>query len=233
MSIVKSSDWLRITTTDAHVQVDLLAGPCQVLSSCVLNGGLTEVSHLLNLKVPRVFSGSESPAQTLQNYAAALGCKGGVAGMMTAASMDSFRLYEALVEGVEIVVLVTCGLENARRVGDAAEYRSMVSAPEQAGTINIMVLTSATMTDAAMVEAVQMVTEAKTATLVQAGILSPVSGLVATGTGTDAVAVVSARIAGGCAPQVSFCGKHVLFGEVLGQLVLDAVTDSIGWYQGQ
>jgi adenosylcobinamide amidohydrolase len=112
-------------------------------------------------------------------------------------------------------------------VGDRAEYRSVVSEPQETGTINIVLLTDAALTPAAMVEAVQMITEAKTSALMADRILSPVSGQLASGTGTDAVVVVS----GQRQETVAWCGKHVLFGEVLGALTLQAVADSISWYR--
>ena len=99
----------------------------------------------------------------------------------------------------------------------------MAAQEEEIGTINIIVLTSAILTDAAMVEALMIATEAKSAALQETGVLSPVSNKIATGTGTDAIAVVS-----GQGPElVAYCGKHVLFGEVLGRLVTDGVKASI------
>jgi len=76
---------------------------------------------------------------------------------------------------------------------------------------------------AAMVEATMLATEAKAAALQNANILSSVSQQIATGTGTDAIAVVS-----GSGPQeIAFCGKHVLLGETIGRLVISAVESSI------
>jgi len=144
-------------------------------------------------------------------------------GLMTAASMDSLRLVQATEQGVEIFVLVTAGLSNARRAGDYAEYREIGTPPNLAGTINIICLTTAVLTPAAMVEAVITATEAKSAALQNLGIQSPASQAPATGTGTDAVA-----IAGGHGSiSVEYCGKHVIFGEILANLVIAAVTSSI------
>ena len=207
-----------------HVEFDL---PHRVISSAVLNGGMVEANHILNLKVPKSFAGTETPAGTLANYCTEADWHGATVAMMTAASMDSFRLAQETVQGIEMAVLVTSGLSNPRRVGDRAEYRKMVTEPKEIGTINIIVMTSAKLTDAAMVEALLIVTEAKTAVLHDASIISPVSGKMATGTGTDSVAVVS-----GHGPEtVGYCGKHVLFGEVLGRMVTETVAASIKWYQ--
>lgn len=223
-------DWYQVHVSDQCVWLQLHDGPHSVLSSSVLNGGLIQAENVLNLKVPRQLDIAEQPAFTLQSCADRLGAGGTTVGMMTAASMDSLRFRRQMEQGVELAVLVTCGLDNARRVGDPAEYRQMTTSPCELGTINIIFLTSAAMSSAAMVEAVQMVTEAKAAALMAADIRSPLTSALATGTGTDAVAVVSG-VSGEGDEAVHFCGKHVLFGEILGRLVLDAVQDSIRWYQ--
>jgi iron complex transport system ATP-binding protein len=51
---------------------------------------------------------------------------------------------------------------------------------------------------------------------------SPVSGKIATGTGTDSCAVAS-----GSGPVVDYCGKHVLFGELLAKAVYQALKKSL------
>jgi adenosylcobinamide hydrolase len=80
------------------------------------------------------------------------------------------------------------------------------------------------LTPAAMVETVMIATEAKAAAMQNLGVTSPVSRAVATGTGTDAVAVA-------CRPgaqPMHYCGKHVLFGEILARLVIESLHASIG-----
>jgi adenosylcobinamide hydrolase len=76
------------------------------------------------------------------------------------------------------------------------------------------------------VEAIMIATEAKAAALQDAGIKSLVSHASATGTGTDAMIMACPKDG---TPRIEFCGKHVLMGEVIGQLVIEAVTDSIRW----
>jgi len=210
--------------TDNHIHIEF-SQPHSILSSAVLNGGLVDAQHLLNMKVPKQSSVDELPASTLTNYCTAEGWQGKAVGMMTAASMKSFRMAKVTEQGIDIIVLVTSGLSNARRTGDLAECRSMTSDPTDVGTINIIVLTSAQLTASASVEAILVITEAKAAALQEANILSPISNKIATGTGTDSVAVVS-----GQGPEVvHYCGKHVLFGELLGRLVMDTVASSIAW----
>jgi len=215
---------LEHTQNHIHIEFSL---PHSVMSSAVLNGGFVSAEHLLNMKVPKESLIDELPAVTLSKYCTEAGWQGTSVGMMTAASMKSFRMVKATEQGIELVVLVTSGLSNARRVGDYAEYRAMTEDPKDVGTINIIFLTSAKLTDAASVEAVLIITEAKAAALQNAKVMSPISNEIATGTGTDSVAVV-----GGHGPEViSYCGKHVLFGEILGRLVMETVGDSIAWEQ--
>lgn len=221
MSVSPLTRYAQLSHTEKHIHV-ALNSPHQVLSSAILNGGLTEAEHLMNIRVLKTSSCNESADITLQQYANNVGINGTVVGMMTAASMKSFRLEKETVQDIDIAVLVTSGLSNPRHVGDHAEYREMASHQTDVGTINIIVLTSASLPQAALVEAMMIATEAKTAALVDAKILSPVSQKLATGTGTDAIAIVN-----GHGPSVQFCGKHVLFGEVLGRLVKEAVTSSI------
>ena len=208
--------------TQNHIHVEFCT-PHQVISSAVLNGGIVQARHLVNLRVPKHWESREAPEVTLAKYCSDAGWSGTIVGMMTAASMDSFRMARESVQDIDVVVLVTSGLSNPRRGGDRAEYRKMATQSEERGTINIIAMTSAILTGAAMVEALMIVTEAKSAALQDASIRSPVSNKIATGTGTDALAIVS-----GHGPEtVRYCGKHVLIGEILGRLVTDAVTSSI------
>lgn len=219
-----STPYAQLEHAESHIHV-ALSTPHRVISSAVLNGGIVQASHLVNLRVPQHGTSLEAPEQTLEKYCADAGWRGTIVGMMTAASMDSFRSARETVQGIDMVVLVTSGLSNPRRVGDRADYREMMTESKKIGTINIIAMTSAILTEAAMVEALMIVTEAKSAALQEAEVKSPVSCKLATGTGTDSIAVVS-----GHGPEtMRYCGKHVLFGEVLGRLATDAVTSSIDW----
>ncbi len=124
---------------------------------------------------------------------------------------------------MEISVLVTDGISNARRAGDPAEYRVFDEVGIKPGTLNLIILTHAVLTQTAQVEAVMVATEAKTAVLQDIGATSPVTGKMATGTGTDAIAVVS----GSAPPEIRYCGKHTLFGEMLASATMDALSSSL------
>ncbi len=163
------------------------------------------------------------PDRTLAEYSRVCGWSGTTVGMMTAASMDSFRIVQAIEQGVHIFVIATTGLSNARCAGDIAEHREIGQPVIETGTINLICLTTARLAPAAMIESVITATEAKTVALNKLGIRSRVSENQATGTGTDAIAIAS-----GYGPvEVNYCGKHVIFGELLANLVIAAVTSSL------
>lgn len=219
-----------IETTAAHVHI-AFARPHRVLSSAVLNGGLVDAECIANVKVDENFMGGKGPFDppevTLSEYCSAMGWCGLAVGMMTSASMDSFRVARRMEQGVEVTAVLTAGLSNARRAGDPAESRALGLPSSNAGTINIILLTNARMTDAAMAEAIITATEAKTAVLAELNVRSRSTGRQATGTGTDAIAIAS-----GSGPiEIRYCGKHVIFGEMTASAVTEALASSLRWPQ--
>lgn len=199
------------------------------LSSAVLNGGYLAADGYINLRVRTDGEPvTEDPAQTIAQSAEAICPGGAMVGMMTAASMKSLRIVTESLEGETVLVALTSGLDNARRAGDIAEYRSLNALPGECGTINIAVVATAALADEALVELVTVVTEAKAAVLQELGVCSPVSGQLATGTGTDALAVFSRP--GGAA--VRYAGKHTLLGERVAQLTMHALRDSLAYDTG-
>ena len=215
-----------VTCTPDHVRISF---PCprQVLSSAVLNGGHVLADHIINMRVGKNPGGDKGPFEsshvTLQRYGRRIGCQGTTVGMMTAASMDSFRQVVRQEQGVTVAALITAGISNARRAGDKAECLGWEDHPPAAGTINIIILTNACLTLPALVEAVMVATEAKAAALQELDVRNPVTGSLATGTGTDATAVCS-----GPGPRrIRYCGKHTLFGELLATTVIQALTFSL------
>ena len=222
--IAKHLNW---HLTADHLHIDF-GSELPVLSSAVLNGGYTQAQHFLNMRVthnPDI--DYSAPSQTLKDYCDQLAIKGTCCGMMTAAYMDSFRIQQVSVADEEIAVFVTTGIGNARRVGDPADEITKKHYPRKIGTINLLLATTAALTPAAQAEALMMVTEAKAAALQNLQILSPVSGLTATGTGTDSVAIVSNIANNNDLFAVPYVGKHLPFGEALGKTVISAIESSL------
>lgn len=203
---------------DAHYIALILPCECKVLSSSVLNGGLSCAKSLLNLKVDQYAPPPwPAPKETLRSKAIELALPQPTTAMMTAASMDSLGYCEESRAELTVECWVTAGLSNVRRVGDRS------SEQPRAGTINISLYINHVLSYAALVEALMMVTESKVTAIRDAGIVSPISGLPASGTGTDSHAVF-------CEKQgeaLNYCGKHTLIGELIGKVVLSACSISI------
>ena len=77
--------------------------------------------------------------------------------------------------------------------------------------------------DEGLLEASAIATEAKTAAILEAGVLSRRSGRPATGTGTDCTVVTCTR---GPAPD-SYAGKHTTVGSLVGAAVESAISQGV------
>jgi adenosylcobinamide hydrolase len=191
--------------------------PYRVLSWAPLGGGFLEAGAIINQQVRTDEYLAEKPEDFLHTLAQRFDLPVPVVGLMTGVKIE--RLVRCTVHDDPIIMecCATVGLSNALAVGDPATYE------EHPGTINLIVVTNQPLTAAAMVEAVAIVTEAKVRALYAAGVKSTVSDALATGTGTDCVAVA-------CPPRgpaYRYCGKHTRFGELLGRVACDATAEGL------
>jgi adenosylcobinamide amidohydrolase len=130
-------------------------------------------------------------------------------GLITARRLDAF---EEIVEG-DVRCVATVGLGNALAAGDPP------GAFRPVGTINLLVQSAQPLCDEALVEAIALAAEARTASVLEARVPSRVSGRPATGTGTDCI-VIAAPDGDGA----RWCGKHTALGAAIGGAVR-AVTE--------
>lgn len=216
---------LKVDANANHVHLQFHS-PVETLSSAILNGGYTLVDHILNMRVPKNFDGKKkdfaSPNITLQQYADKHKWKGNCVGMMTSAYMETFTHNVIIHNDVVIECFITSGVSNARRAGDPADWKYFKDTQLDPGTINIILGTNAKLSHAAMVEAIMIITEAKAVAMQELNILSPISNKISTGTGTDSVVVFN-----GCGKEINFCGKHVLFGEMIASVVIKSIKESL------
>ncbi len=145
--------------------------PVLLASTGPLGGGIGLRPWIVNAQV-RPGYGRLDPDEHLVEIASALGLTGAGAGFLTAADVD--RACSATDEGV--TVEVTVGLDDPSWAAADDEDAPLV------GTINTVVQVPARLSDAALVNAVATVTEAKVQALLDAGVRG-------TGTATDAVGV--------------------------------------------
>jgi len=147
----------------------------------------------------------------------------------TAADMDNLAVVTKQFGPFTVTALVTAGAKsNALRAG-VDEGTNIEPSDPPSGTINIIVLTNAQLTDGALARAVVTITEAKTAALEDLKVPSSYTkGVQATGTGTDSVIVVS----GSNGPKVTYSGGHSRIGELIARAVHQAVIEALGKQNG-
>lgn len=183
------------------------------IASTVVGGGIGPTQSVLSLRVARNFNCSDPPG-LLRVEAATLGITGRFIGFLTALDLSSAALVES--DQPRVLVLVTAGTSNAATPGRSPIARLTP------GTINTIALIDGALSAAALVATVQIVTEAKTLALLEAGVRTA-EGEVATGTSTDAVAIGHT----GIGPRLRYAGPVTHLGHSLGRLVTQGVRISL------
>jgi adenosylcobinamide amidohydrolase len=147
--------------------------------------------------------------------------------LMTAADVDKVSLMVEEYKSLWFATFVTVGTKhNAMRAGvdEAQCWEDNTEFDCRVGTISVVLITNATLTEAAMARAIVTATEAKVAALEDFGVESSYTkGVKATGTGTDNVVVVS----GIERPVITYTGGHAKAGELIARAVYKAVLDAL------
>ena len=132
---------------------------------------------------------------------------------MTSRDIRRHHFCRRRAGAVEAACLTTVGLSNGERVGTRKAYGP------HAGTINTLVHVSAPLTDGAMVEALSIVAQARTAAVIESQYVE--RGTAITGTGTDCIVVASP-----CRGEpIAWAGLHTEVGEAIGGAVYGATRD--------
>ena len=199
------------------------AEPQKMLSWAVHRPGYQVADRVAWLQVRNAdLPVSVDPADHLGRLMAARDLADAV-GLVTSSALARHHVGTAEREGVAAACLMTLGLSNAERVGTRRPV-----APELPvyGTINALCRVSVPLSDAALVEALSIATQARTVAILGYG-YAPAQGTAAvTGTGTDCL--VLACPAHG--PEERFAGLHTAVGEALGAAVLEATAAAMaGW----
>lgn len=181
-----------------------LPTPRLAIASTAFGGGLGVRHWVLNAQVPIDYR-CDDPARDLADLAAALGCSGPGVGFLTAADVQRWTRGDSR----GITVFATVGL---RAPGWAAAPDAAVATPTP-GTINLVAFVPERLSDAALVNAVATVTEAKTQALLDAGIAG-------TGTASDAVCVLVPTDG----PEEPYGGPRSRLGAPLARAVHAAVS---------
>jgi adenosylcobinamide amidohydrolase len=213
-----------------------LPAPWLVLGWAPLGGGFKRADLIVNHQIELDDrAATEAPRAHLTRIVRALrrDPRRAVA-MMTGAKIA--RAGHATLARAGLIVGAWCsaGCTNALRVGDratmgvpraAGSAEGETKAPEP-GTINIIVTINQPLIRAALAEALQIAVEARVAAIYAAGVASVRSGAIATGTGTDCIAV-AAPVPASRANSIVYCGKHTLPGELIGRAVMRSCAAAI------
>lgn len=217
----------RYRVTNNTLVVDL-GGPRRVLSSAPQGGGFTHASYVLNHQVEShsgVKAGRSThgdPAQYLRKLASSLGTSKGTVGLMTAVPMTQLVTARTSSGAIWVECFATVGVTNAVRAGEKPKSAGRAHRAMAPGTINLIVVTNASLSSSAMVGAVQVVTESKTGVLRDHAVSSWTGAPDATGTGTDAVVIACRKRGEG--PWHLYSGTHTMLGALIGQAVETCMT---------
>jgi adenosylcobinamide amidohydrolase len=192
--------------------------PHSVLSWAILRGGWQVTRNVLWHEVRNEdLTIDLDPVEYFQGKIAKGGRGKNSIGFLTSAPLTSFCDSLKESNGQWARCVATVGLGNALRVGDPS-FQAW-----KTGTINLLVQTSMPLTLEASIEALSLIVEARTLAMLEANVLSNVSQQLATGTGTDCIAIASPQAE---ASEI-YAGKHTLMGHLIGQSVLDAMENGI------
>lgn len=186
------------------------AAPQRTLGWSLLHPGFAVVSDVVWVEVRDSDLGLSVDPQVFLKARLAEARLPDALAFMTSRDIRRHHLCRRRAEAVEAACLTTVGLSNGERVG------SRKTQTPHAGTINTLVHVSVPLTDGAMVEALSIVAQARTAAIVDSR--RAARGTAITGTGTDCIVVASP-----CRNDALACaGLHTAVGEAVGGAVYDA-----------
>tara|TARA_R110000764_G_scaffold11553_3_gene34614 strand:+ start:1372 stop:2031 length:660 start_codon:yes stop_codon:yes gene_type:complete len=189
-----------------------LGGPHQVLSWALNRPGFVTASAISWREVRNADLTPELDVlDWLTSQLAARGTPGDVC-FLTSRDIRAVTEHTATAGTANARAVATVGLSNAERIGTRLDRSG-----KDWGTINVAVQTDLALTQSALIEMMAIATQARTVAVMEVNHRLPTG--IATGTGTDCVAVAALQ---GDAP---FAGMHTDLGEAVGRAVYTAVLD--------
>ncbi len=216
--------------------------PHRVISTCRVNGGLhDDLECIFNHQSCEPVGHSRkdlktilsAPERYLQQLCERFELPEKTASLGTAANMNYAAIETQSFRDLKVTAICTGGVEgNAGRAGDPASVYENEDGfepldrigKEPHGTINTILVINHELTSGAMVRAIVTATEAKTAVLQELAVSSRYSEGLATGTGTDQIAVACALTGG---KPLTSAGKHAKLGELIGLAVSGAIRRTL------
>ena len=174
-----------------------------------------------------------------------------LSGLITSADMNSYSIACESYRDIEVIAITTAGARvNAVSAGDLASYyeinadyrydleedennnqinnQSNNQNPNKPGTINTILLINTKLDESSLLLAEMIAVEAKAVALRDLMVSSNYSNEIATGTGTDGIAIFSNMDSENFTDNVS---KHAKIGELIGKVVIDSIKDALAKLQ--
>jgi adenosylcobinamide hydrolase len=222
----------KVYRQDCSIVIKLPAGR-STLTTSWLNGGYREdLECIINNQIPRgVKKGEELEGGDVSAYLSLLASKLGFdplksSGMLTAANMNNVAVVSKGFRGLEVTAIVTGGVEiNGGRAGDPASYyQENGNHFPINGTINTIIVINAHLPEYTMSRVTMTATEAKAVALQELMVPSRYSQGIATGSGTDMIAVICNMTS---SLKLTDAGTHSKLGELIGKCVIEATKKAL------
>jgi adenosylcobinamide amidohydrolase len=201
---------------DPPLLVAAFADPQRVLSWSMLRPGIIVARRFAWLEVRNADLPSHLDAMEIVRQRVADAGLNDAVILVTSRDIRRYRHVSANVESEQAQCVTTVGLSNSERVGERLHRP-----PPFAGTINTLVHVARPLSDGALIEAVSVATEARTAAVLDAGVRR--GGRAITGTGTDCIAVAAPL----GEDAIKYAGKHTAVGEAIGAAVYRATAEGV------
>lgn len=213
------NDWLTIQ----------FGKPQSVVSWAIIGGGVGTRRSVAWHRVKNTdLTEDVDPVDFFQRKLNERGVGESTVGFLTSAHLGNYCDKVATREKHWVRCIATVGMSNGVRVGAVPVALEL----SKVGTINLLVQTSGALTLSASLEAMSIAAEARTLAVLEGKIPSYNGCGMATGTGTDCIAVASAPSIPGMSPDI-YAGKHTVWGQLIGQAVHSAVSDGIRKWKEQ
>ena len=170
-----------------------------------------------------------------------------LSGLITSADMNSYSIACEKYRDIEVIAITTAGARvNAVSAGDIASYYEINADyrydleedesngqnnnqnPNKPGTINTILLINTKLDESSLLLAEMIAVEAKAVALRDLMVSSNYSDEIATGTGTDGIAIFSNMESENFTDNVS---KHAKIGELIGKVVIDSIKEALAKLQ--
>lgn len=170
-----------------------------------------------------------------------------LSGLITSADMNSYSIACEKYRDIEVIAITTAGARvNAVSAGDIASYYEINADyrydleedgsngqnnnqnPNRPGTINTILLINTKLDESSLLLAEMIAVEAKAVALRDLMVSSNYSNEIATGTGTDGIAIFSNMESENFTDNVS---KHAKIGELIGKVVIDSIKEALAKLQ--